>query len=116
MVQAVIVAFLLGIVAGIAIQKKRSNKQNTDTQVTTTENPIYDSSTSNNNAQEGTTTDTSDNNGSQDETNLTTTEPTNTVVVERDVDYGAMDVPEPTTDDWLYTDGRKIVDSDGNEV
>ena len=28
----------------------------------------------------------------------------------------AKDVPEPTTDDWLYVKGNKIVDSDGKEV
>ncbi|MCH5192535.1 MAG: cellulase family glycosylhydrolase [Oscillospiraceae bacterium] len=28
----------------------------------------------------------------------------------------AKDVPEPTTDDWLYTDGSKIVDKDGKQV
>lgn len=28
----------------------------------------------------------------------------------------AKDVPEPTTDDWLYTNGSKIVDKDGKEV
>lgn len=28
----------------------------------------------------------------------------------------AKDVPAPTTDDWLFTDGSKIVDKDGKEV
>ena len=28
----------------------------------------------------------------------------------------AKEVPEPTTDDWLSTDGNKIIDSDGKEV
>ena len=28
----------------------------------------------------------------------------------------AKDVPAPTTNDWLYTDGSKIVDKDGKEV
>lgn len=28
----------------------------------------------------------------------------------------AKDVPEPTTDDWLFTDGSRIVDKDGKEV
>jgi aryl-phospho-beta-D-glucosidase BglC (GH1 family) len=28
----------------------------------------------------------------------------------------ALDVPPPTTDDWLFTDGNKIVDKDGKEV
>jgi len=28
----------------------------------------------------------------------------------------AKDVPEPTTDDWLYVKGNKIVDKDGKEV
>lgn len=28
----------------------------------------------------------------------------------------AKDVPAPTTDDWLYTDGNRIVDKNGNEV
>ncbi len=28
----------------------------------------------------------------------------------------AKDVPEPTTDDWLHTDGSKIYDKDGKEV
>lgn len=29
---------------------------------------------------------------------------------------GALEVPEPTTDDWLYVDGNKIVDKDGKQV
>ncbi len=28
----------------------------------------------------------------------------------------AKDVPDPTTDDWLHTDGSKILDKDGKEV
>lgn len=32
------------------------------------------------------------------------------------VSAAAKDVPKPTTDDWLSTDGSKIVDSDGKEV
>ncbi|MCH5349433.1 MAG: cellulase family glycosylhydrolase [Oscillospiraceae bacterium] len=28
----------------------------------------------------------------------------------------AKDIPAPTTDDWLFTDGSKIVDKDGKEV
>lgn len=28
----------------------------------------------------------------------------------------AKDVPAPTTDDWLYTDGSKIIDKDGKDV
>ena len=28
----------------------------------------------------------------------------------------AKDVPDPTTDDWLHTDGSKILDEDGKEV
>lgn len=32
------------------------------------------------------------------------------------VSAAAKEVPEPTTDDWLSTDGSKIVDSEGNEV
>ncbi len=28
----------------------------------------------------------------------------------------AKDVPEPTTDDWLHTDGSRILDKDGKEV
>lgn len=32
------------------------------------------------------------------------------------VSAAAKDVPEPSTDDWLSTDGSKIVDSDGTEV
>jgi aryl-phospho-beta-D-glucosidase BglC (GH1 family) len=30
--------------------------------------------------------------------------------------YVALDVPAPTTDDWLFTDGNKIVDKNGKEV
>lgn len=32
------------------------------------------------------------------------------------VSAAAKEVPKPTTDDWLSTDGSKIVDSEGNEV
>ena len=28
----------------------------------------------------------------------------------------ALEVPAPSTDDWLHTDGRRILDADGNEV
>lgn len=30
--------------------------------------------------------------------------------------HQARDIPEPTTDDWLHTDGSKILDSEGREV
>lgn len=97
--QAIIVAFLAGVLCGIAVEKKEKKRSNVAVEQTDTSNTEeYVTVTDIDTATEGDIELTSD------------------VIVERAVDYGAMDIPEPTTDDWLYTDGNKIIDSDGNEV
>ena len=117
LIQIIIVTFLLGILLGMQIQKKRTKKTNqtnkTDVESVNTDNAdnLSNTTESNSNA-----IDSGDSNDSNSQSTDSTSTPSNHVVVERDVDYGAMDVPEPTTDDWLFTYGNKIVDSDGNEV
>ena len=112
-VQLFIVVFLLGIVLGMNIQKHRMKSDN---DVTT------EASDDNSDEKKDTTVDNTDNNTSKEDNNTNNDEDnkndfeTNHVVVERDVDYGSMDVPEPTTDDWLFTDGNQIVDAYGNPV
>ncbi len=101
-VQLLIVLFFLGILVGKKLGSKNERESNTDavsTAATTAE----------------------ENSGGDDVTSAETQkQPEQTagddVTVDRDVDYGAMDVPEPTTDDWLFAKGSKIVDKDGNEV
>ena len=114
-IQVIIVTFLLGILLGMHIQKKRMNDNNN-----TQKDNIENSNTVNSDSKDtdNSTTEsqnTTDNNNSTDASNLNNGDSSH-VVVERDVDYGAMDVPEPTTDDWLFTDGNQIVDADGNPV
>ena len=118
-IQAFIVTFLLGILLGMNIQKKHDNKADKNknqSESILNEGQAEDKSDKDNNEK----SDASNNSdGSDKEDNNEDTESssnTDDVIVERDVDYGAMDVPEPTTDDWLYTDGSKILDKDGNEV
>lgn len=105
-IQIVIIAFLLGIILGMHISK--TNNINTDNTANNKINADTEDSTYHENAE--TTTESN--------TNISGVQPsdTNHVVVERDVDYGSLDVPEPTTDDWLFTDGNRIVDSEGNSV
>ena len=110
-IQVIIVTFLLGILLGMHIQKKRMNDNNN-----TQKDNIENSNTVNSDSKDtdNSTTEsqnTTDNNHSTDAYNLNNGDSSH-VVVERDVDYGAMDVPEPTTDDWLFTDGNQIVDAD----
>ena len=118
-IQIVIVVFLAGILVGMQIQKSRYKNQ--DKNVNKTEGQIEEYNTddvydnSNNDDIENENTSASEENDDEKTENPIDTNE-NHVVVERDVDYGAMDVPEPTTDDWLYTDGNKILDSEGNEV
>ena len=119
-IQAFVVTFLLGTLFGMSIQKKRNNKADGNNKQS--ENTINDevkSDSSDNADTDGKdNSDSSDNNSDSDNSNNQdgTNSASSDVYVERDVDYGSMDVPEPTTDDWLYTDGSKILDKDGNEV
>ncbi len=113
-IQAFIVVFLLGILLGMNIQKKRMSEDKTT--VENTDSQIEQNSGSQNNADEVSDTETTSEPDSKSDDVSATTESTTHVTVDRDVDYGAMDVPEPTTDDWLYVKGNKIVDKDGNEV
>ena len=120
-IQIVVVAFLAGVLLGMQIQKKRSAQTaNHSSAGNGTEVTANDETNGDDKADAG-KTDSSNNesgdsdagDGSADDAGFSDA---NHVTVERDVDYGAMDVPEPTGDDWLYTDGNKIVDADGNEV
>lgn len=105
-IQIVIIAFLLGIILGMHISK--TNNINTDNTAKNKINTDTEDSTYHENSEITT----------ESNTNISDIQPsdTNHVVVERDVDYGSLDVPEPTTDDWLFTDGNRIVDSEGNPV
>ena len=125
-IQAFIVTFLLGILLGMNIQKKRykntdeSSKQS-ESSVENENNKDKSDSLDNTDTDEKNSSDSSDDSdkdSSKDSDNADKKDSSSDsdVYVERDVDYGSMDVPEPTTDDWLYTDGSKILDKDGNEV
>lgn len=122
-VQVFVVVFLLGILLGMKIQKDRMTGE-----VTTTEANVSHSNEENSNvdtdtigSNDGSNDVKQDNNQPSDADDLPASDSSNTVssnhvTVDRDVDYGAMDVPDPTTDDWLFVEGNKIVDKDGNEV
>lgn len=103
-IQTVIVAFLAGLLCGIAIQKKKTST-NVGGKETVLENDTSGEKTENDTELTSGADNTSD-----------TEELTSDVTVNRGVDYGAKDIPEPTTDDWLHTDEKKILDADGNEV
>lgn len=115
-IQVVLVVFLLGILLGMHIQKKRlkTNDTNKETNIEITSTDDAKSNSTDNN--QSTVSDNTNNGTEESDKDTTTQQAEDRVVVDRDVDYGAMDVPEPTTDDWLFTDGNKIVDADGNEV
>jgi len=98
-IQAFIVVFLLGILLGMKIQKNRmkddgetieqetANLDNASDSEDIDQEKPSDSSNQNN-------TVSSDNENS-DNSSDASTEISNHVTVDRDVDYGAMDVPEP---------------------
>ena len=107
LVQVLVIFFLSGLVLGMRIQKNRSEEYL---------KKILSSNKEDTSAEHAKDSmDANDENPSNMQDNSDTSN-TNAVTVERDVDYSAMDVPEPTTDDWLFTDGNRIVDADGNEV
>ena len=99
----IVVVFLLGVILGMHVQKKK-DKTSDDTKPSDSreQSTVTDEVTTEDNNTEVTTADT--------------TESSSSVTVNRPVDYGPFEVPEPTTDDWLHTDGRKIYDKDNNEV
>lgn len=107
-IQLFVILFFLGILVGKKLGTKDMENENSlknDASVNVTEN------------RDNASTDETAENKNDNTSDEQTTEGTESdVTVNRDVDYGAMDVPEPTTDDWLFTDGNKIVDKDGNEV
>lgn len=113
-IQAFIVVFLLGILLGMNIQKKRMSEDKAI--VESTDSQGEQSSSSQNNSDQVSGTEVAPVSDSKNDEANETTQSSSHVTVDRDVDYGAMDVPEPTTDDWLYVEGNKIVDKDGNEV
>jgi len=105
-VQLFVVVFLLGIFTGIKLQKNRmkdDTKSNNDIQTSVLDEKAGDNEKLTNIDNNTTEVPNPENSN-------------NHIVVERDIDYGAMDVPEPTTDDFLHTDGSKIYDANGNEV
>ncbi|MGN0436266.1 MAG: glycoside hydrolase family 5 protein [Wujia sp.] len=109
----IIIAFLLGIFAGMSIQKNRDKRNDEKVGTVDTDNIAGADSVSEESvsSEEASTTENDNNStGNQEQSD------SSGVTVNRDVDYGAMDVPEPTTDDWLSVEGNKIVDSDGNPV
>ncbi len=110
-----IIVFLLGMLLGMQIQGKWDKAETNKSASGSTEAQSDEVTGGNSgNQNDASTNDSATNDTSDDAANETAA--TNHVSVDRDVDYGAMDVPEPTTDDWLFTDGNKIVDADGNEV
>lgn len=115
-IQMIVVAFLAGIFLGMHIQEKRGQEMQTvseETALTTVDEHMEQENGNDAGQTEENSLD------KQDDTVVdgqATEQSSNSVTIERDVDYGAMDVPEPTTDDWLYTDGNQIVDADGNPV
>ena len=100
---------------GMQIQGKWDKAENNKTASGSAEAQADEKTGGNSGNQNDTSTNDPATNDTADDT-ANETPSTNHVSVDRDVDYGAMDVPEPTTDDWLFTDGNKIVDADGNEV
>ncbi len=114
-IQIIIVAFLLGVVVGMAIQKKRVAKNHVS-ENTNKESLVSDDKNTYEQSSQKNDSNTKEDSESNESEKTESTELTNHVTVDRDVDYGAMDVPEPTTDDWLFVEGNKIVDSEGNEV
>lgn len=110
-----IIVFLLGMLLGMQIQGKWDKAETNKSASGSAEAQIDEETGENSdNQNDASTNDPATNDTSDDSVNETAA--TNHVSVDRDVDYGAMDVPKPTTDDWLFTDGNKIVDADGNEV
>ena len=110
-----IIVFLLGMLLGMQIQGKWDKAETNKSASGSAEAQIDEETEENSdNQNDMSTNDPATNETSDDAANETAS--TNHVSVDRDVDYGAMDVPEATTDDWLFTDGNKIVDADGNEV
>ncbi len=112
-IELVVVIFLFGIIIGRAIGKGSSKDEKTTIKAENTSTEA--------NATEATST-TDDNkvvtesDKKDEEVTTETTADTSGVAVNAPVDYMSKDVPSPTTDDWLHTDGKKILDSKGNEV
>lgn len=112
-VQTVLVAFLLGILVGMQIQKKKSEKVNNHDVNSGVQSEALNSDDEGMDGDNG--TQATSNNGTSDISEASYSASSD-VTVERDIDYGAMNVPEPSADDWLHTDGKRILDKDGNEV
>ena len=110
-----IIVFLLGMLLGMQIQGKWDKAETNKSASGSAEAQIDEETGENSDNQNDASTNNPATNDTSDDS-VNETAATNHVSVDRDVDYGAMDVPEPTTDDWLFTDGNKIVDADGNEV
>ncbi len=115
-IQLVIISFLGGLLVGMKIQKTKNKEANISQGDDVSEG---NNSGDNQNLKTTASNDDSVNDnatGNTSEANQPSDSDAERITVERDVDYGAMDVPEPTTDDWLHTDGSKILDANGNEV
>ncbi len=106
-IQVTVIVFLLGIFTGMAIEKKRMAK---DTAADTAKETSADEASSS----EAVSTEITDLPEAEhpDGGAAVTSEDT----VNRDIDYGPKEVPEPTTDDWLTAKGNKLYDKDGKEV
>lgn len=97
-----VIAFLLGVMLGMRLKDNKNEKKTETTSmqddaVMATEEKNPNSTVSKNEPSEN-------------------TEENSDLKLDRDVDYGAMNVPEPTTDDFLVAKGNKLYDMDGNEV
>lgn len=123
--QLIIIAFLGGILLGRKSNKNISEKESND--ITEDNNFTGNNNDNNNNGNNnnGNNSNESNNDNNKDADNVSNNNNSDdssdnslsdNITLERDVDYGALDVPEPTTDDWLHTDGNKILDANNNEV
>lgn len=101
-VQVVIIVLLVGVIIG----KSMNGTSVENTELDNNKEETYENTEQLSDSDQDVTDD-------EDTRQNVTSEET---IVQKDVDYGALDVPEPTTNDWLYTDGTKILDKDGNEV
>lgn len=97
-----VIAFLLGVMLGMRL---KDNKNENKTETTSTQDDAVMAT-----EEKNPNSTVSENEPSEN------TEENSDLALDRDVDYGAMNVPEPTTDDFLVAKGNKLYDMDGNEV
>lgn len=134
-IQIVIIVFLLGIIVdrkvlnNSNIEKNISSEQNDNSHMNNNSKDNFDGRSNDNSSNQSNNTinnlNSSDNlDESQDDklsenskfNDIKNNDSSGVVLSNREVNYGALDVPDPSTDDWLFTKDNKIIDSNGNEV